>query len=81
MVGVFSVSFIVLYAHPKILASIFKRMSDTPEIQYSSALDYTAAYKVCDSLHVNDFLIMVYFGRNTQYIAKCQCSLLDKNVH
>jgi len=27
-------------------ASIFKRMSDTPEQQYSSALDYTAAYKV-----------------------------------
>ncbi|KAI4518567.1 hypothetical protein K525DRAFT_259438 [Schizophyllum commune Loenen D] len=26
-------------------ASIFKRMSDTPEMQLSSALDYTAAYK------------------------------------
>ncbi|KAG6849750.1 hypothetical protein H0H93_005548 [Arthromyces matolae] len=26
-------------------ASIFKRMSDTPEIQYSSALDYAAGYK------------------------------------
>ena len=27
-------------------ASIFKRMSDAPEQQQSSALDYTAAYKV-----------------------------------
>lgn len=27
-------------------ASIFKRMSDTPEVKMSSALDYTAAYKV-----------------------------------
>ncbi|TFK41574.1 stress-activated map kinase interacting protein 1-domain-containing protein [Crucibulum laeve] len=26
-------------------ASIFKRMSDTPEVQYSSDLDYAAAYK------------------------------------
>ncbi|KDQ60313.1 hypothetical protein JAAARDRAFT_56224 [Jaapia argillacea MUCL 33604] len=26
-------------------ASIFKRMSEVPEVQYSSAMDYTAAYK------------------------------------
>jgi hypothetical protein len=28
------------------LASIFKRMSDTPEVQYSSVADYTSGYKV-----------------------------------
>jgi len=27
------------------LASIFKRMSEPPEVQYSSAMDYTGAYK------------------------------------
>ena len=27
-------------------ASIFKRMSDTPEVQYSSVADYTSGYKV-----------------------------------
>jgi len=32
-----------------ISASIFKRMSEVPEIQ-SSALDYTTAYKVCRQL-------------------------------
>jgi hypothetical protein len=28
------------------VASIFKRMSDTPEVQYSSMADYTSGYKV-----------------------------------
>ncbi len=29
------------------LASIFKRMSEAPEVKISAALDFTAAYKVC----------------------------------
>jgi len=33
----------------QILASIFKRMSDTPEIPYSSVADYTSGYKVKSS--------------------------------
>jgi target of rapamycin complex 2 subunit MAPKAP1 len=34
-------------------ASIFKRMSDVPEVQISAAMDYTAAYKVMDPLILN----------------------------
>lgn len=30
-------------------ASIFKRMSDVPEVQISAAMDFTAAYKVSDT--------------------------------
>lgn len=45
--GAFNLSYICLSAlSHRILASIFKRMSDTPEVQYSSVADYTSGYKV-----------------------------------
>jgi hypothetical protein len=36
----------VLNVYMTTQASIFKRMSDVPEVQISAAMDYTAAYKV-----------------------------------
>ena len=45
--GVFiRVIFILLAMSYGNSASIFKRMSDTPEVQYSSVADYTSGYKV-----------------------------------
>jgi hypothetical protein len=60
-------------------ASIFKRISEVPEIQSSSALDFiTAAYKVVSLLRTAS--IHSPAPRNIPYTEKCLCSV-GKNVH
>lgn len=57
-----------------LLASIFKRMSDTPEQQYSSALDYTAAYKVIlGHFYWSVSVLMSQTYRNIPFSARCLC--------
>lgn len=43
------------------VASIFKRMSDSPEVKLSSTLDFTAAYKVRCRLMTVDMILSLTF--------------------
>jgi hypothetical protein len=54
-------------------ASIFKRMSDTPEVKLSSALDFTAAYKVKETWYMSLLQEINQAHRNTRSTARCQC--------
>lgn len=67
-----------LLVNPVMKASIFKRMSDTPEVKLSSTLDYTASYKVGFRQALVTPVILLTLLRNTPSIVNYLCLLLAK---